>query len=1260
MSGLVGSLFVNVITRVTASEIGKKVRMILATHPDVRAAATQLEAHPEFPALDVQLRAWVSDPSFAPIRDRIQSGRLLDVDDECLESFRKGTRFYQLGVSAEDERELVLEFLTGCRDERLQQAGGSVIISRQVDYATRRIEDIPRLVVERLTQAPIVLAQDSSMGSKDREHLVYETRVKEARTLLHKGNITGARELLLALESEVEGKDLPIRLRFLIATNLGACALADDDTTERRKQFDRALAFCPDDPKAIANRALCALLDLDLAKAEELARWALAKDSRSGTAMGVLLQALHQRGEAEELEALVASKEWMRDDLGCCAALGWIRHVQGQYAEAEKLLRTAVAGEDFNTDLRTTLVSSIIAPIEADVANVPQARWRIPEERQRRLAYAGEIQSGTIKHLEGRRQPAQLHEALLLRSHILSLGGRSKDAIVDCDRVLREVPEHPRALTLRGHLALNEESAGAAVGYLERAARAGVSDIDLPLALAYLGSSQPRRAVELLEPLLATPDHRLRVHVAESLLQAWRELGDAEGRVRALAALVALGEANAPAVATRAREAFRDGDVAECERLLRSAVAVADSTARDYVFLELGRFLQQVARHGEAADVYREVAGAPGDTVGTRLFVLALFHAGRYREAGEVAAEARGQGPPLVPMTEIEATLLDLKGDLPGARSLWASLAERFPKQPTYRIQTALLDIRGGREADARATLGRLSISDFEENAEALVRVGRARHILGMPDAVEYCYQARRVAFDEPNVHMAYVSVFLLVDTRGEIFEAPASVQPGSSVRFTAHDGDHRIVILEKGIKPRLEAERSLDDLMVQLLLGQVVGADVALRDSPYDDHRVTIREIQNQYVAAFQESLRLFETRFPTFPHIESIDAGDPNVAAVKMFAAIDARQHSMKDVVSAYRAGHVSISAFASLAGRSLHEVWSSVCADESLGVRAGTADDAQLAAAKTTLGVVCDAISLFTLQYLGLLDTLPGSAGVVYVPSAVREELGQALAQATRGPMGRGYLGKDGDRYVLVENADTIHASAVAFHEAVIDFIDSRAQVVPVEALLDLAPQKVEDGKRAFGSGFVSALVAQERKLRLYSDDFALRAYAASGLGVQGFWTDSWIRSLRERGVIDSDRFRVALVALMLANYRYPSATSEDFLWAIRHEAYEPNARVARILGYLAGPECETTSAVSIVSYLILSTWLDAVLPPRRYAILDMLLDTLVRGRSQASVLDLLGRALGQRFVLLPIQLEDVTRATRAWEKSRRGEMPPLAID
>lgn len=207
--------------------------------------------------------------------------------------------------------------------------------------------------------------------------------------------------------------------------------------------------------------------------------------------------------------------------------------------------------------------------------------------------------------------------------------------------------------------------------------------------------------------------------------------------------------------------------------------------------------------------------------------------------------------------------------------------------------------------------------------------------------------------------------------------------------------------------------------------------------------------------------------------------------------------------------------------------------------------------------------------------------------------------------------------------------------------------------------MEPQAVEDAKKILGSGFVSALVARERKLPLFSDDFALRAFAASRLGVKGFWTHPWLSSLRTRGVLDPDRYREALVALMFANYRYPGATSEDFLWAIRREGYEPNAKVARVLSYLAGPECAVASAVSMIGYLILSIWLDAVLSTRRYAMLDMLLDTLVRGRSRATGLHLLERTLAQRFVLLPIQHEEVTRAIKAWEKSRPDGVPTLTL-
>lgn len=1090
---------------------------------------------------------------------------------------------------------------------------------------------------------------------KELEFPVYEARIATARELLQAGEIAAARSVAVELESEIAEKNVPARFRYRIAAVLGACALGDDDTVEVRRQFEKALALDPENPKALANRALAALLDRDLDLACELAERALASMPRDGHAMGVLLQVLYHKGDQERLEALVGSEAWIQDELGCRAALGWIRFEQGRYSEAEKLLRAVVEAEPFNTSLRTALVGSIMGPIEAELVDAPLVGWATPADRRRRLDEAEGLQSETIRILEKRQQPEQLSTAILRRCHIRLLGDRQKEALSDCERVLSDAPDRPDALRLRGIMALHEPDPDLAVSCLEKASRTFGLDVTIPLAEAHLLNGNPRRAAELLSPVLHQPKlgSRSLARAAEGLLLAYRRLGIAEGREEVLRALAQFAPDCPFALVIRAREAYRGGIAAEAECLLRTAAERAKPHERAVIILELGAFLDHAGRHGEAADCYREVAQTPGDTPGTQRLVVALYKAGRLREARDTAAKARGDGPPLVPATEIEATLRDIQGDLVGSRALWTRLAEHFPKNPRYVIQTALIDMRIGKESEARATLDQVEIESIEEDAEALVKAAQGRLALGMPDALEYCYQALRAGFDDPKTHMAYVTLFLRAGSSD--FQQPNVVEEGTVVRFQVHGQEEEVLILRAGERARMPFEKVADDPAVRRLLGHKRGDEVLFGGSSLNPYMVTVTDIKNRHVAAYQDSMARFQFRFPDQNFVESI-TGDTAHTLTKVFAIVEAAQKEGGVLVSEYAQGSLPIYAISTLTGRSVYEVWRSLSLDSSAGVCASVPSP-DPRSAHGVKGLVCDAVSLFTLQHLDALDVFFESCGPIFVPTQVRDELANALQSAVPLPGEAGSLQKTGDYFALVKTPDPSRNDACVFLQAILDFIDRNCVVSGSDAVLDYSQESIQEEVKWFGSGFYALLLARERGVPLLSDDQALRIVATE-TRVPSFWTHQWLLALAPE-TITMDHYRGLVVKLMKANYRYPVLTAEDFRWALAQVSFEPNAEAKQVLRYLSGDNCPPGAAVRITAYLIRSAVLASLLPLRENALVHLMLDALVKDRFAPGILRELEKALDAGLGLLPIHHDRIAKTMRAWRKAREEKKQMLVI-
>jgi tetratricopeptide (TPR) repeat protein len=1084
---------------------------------------------------------------------------------------------------------------------------------------------------------------------------ISHAKVDTARQLLQEGQVKTAQHLLQRLRSDIAGQPSSPFLQFRIATNLGCCALCVEDIATAKAEFSLALILQPDNPKALTNAAQAALFNGDTEAASNLSAQARQQDPSNPHSTSVYLQALYNAGQPEHLEQLLRDEPWIVRSVPCCQSLGQIRYHERRYKEAEDLLRAALQEEPQDVQTLMLLAQVIIIPLQHTHRDDPPLVWRIPEETRARLSEAESLLTRAVEILGRHDYRRPLHTALANRAATRLMLGLFDEALTDCERVLAEDTTHDVAQLHKGLVLLQRDNpADAARCFEQIGSQEEIAASVLPRAQAYYQSNQPYKVIALLKPLWhPLPEDRGQIHIAHLLLMAYDGVNNTADKEAILHTLATTWPHDPDALSIVASQQYKAGRKDEAIQLLREALTYAATPyQRERLTLDLAHCYYDQRQYAEAAKAWATVVELSTDCPIVEGYLTALYNAGAYREALQVAQHLRASGTPRPLVTEIEALILDYIGDLKQARSLRDQLSYLEPANIAHRVHLALLDFRRGERESARQTLAQIRFEEIKENARILIQVAQLRAILEMGDVLPLVYQARRLDFGNPQIHLAYLSMFLGREDRDSAQLNPYEIGIGCTVSLQRGTETRKFTLLDETTIPRDQSEIEPTDTLAEKLMGHRKGDQVVLK-SGFEDLAYEVIDVQSKYVAAFQETIAGFTTRFPDHQALQRVEWQENDHS--KFFSAIDARHEHITRLSEFYARQRWPLGAIASLAGCSLFDTWAGMVNQRGAHVIVSSGTEEEKRGERKVLAraneVVLDLSALLTLWHLGLYDRVARRFRKIFVVQAVLDEVNKELSWHYLGGKPSMVVGKEGDRYVRHEISPEGLKRQQLFFESLRHFIESITEVVPASYALEVGKESFESLKDLLGEGAIaSVLVAKGQGLPLYADDFGLRQIAKNDWQVEGIWSQTVLVRMREEELLTANEYHKAVRRLVLANYSFVSLHATDLLWLLQKNAMQITEEVTHIFARLQGPECNENSAVNVLADLIKAVWLDDLMYYQKSLILDLALKTLTTGRINHRVIAKLNGTLKKKFVLLPIHCDVVLQDINLWSQQK----------
>jgi tetratricopeptide (TPR) repeat protein/predicted nucleic acid-binding protein len=1231
--------------------IEKRLIARLSESTAVEAAANgTAEEFPEVEGCGLAILKWCDSDRFAEVLEAVRAGRrdVFDSDASMVTSFVESSGFFFGEETAEKAQEVLVTFFQELnRQLYLSNEGVAVLGARTEalhaetrdaihESTDRIISDISSRLSGIVADTPPMPAEQVSEDERD-----ITARLDTARNLLNSGKVTAALEVLRDAQDASHDRRLSEETNYRLALNLGTALLEVGDALGAKGHYERATEIRPADSKALSALAKAYLVLGDPTTALEIAEKAADSDPQDLNAIGMRILALQHLGRNEAMEEAVRAASLDATPMGA-AMLGEIRLAQGRPADAVSLLRVGLTSSDVKLPLVRMLLGLALVRSVVDRDAATDASASEVDDRNA-LEEADEYVTRALDDLEHADDEATYFGALASRAGVRALLGKHEAALADCNAVLARDSTNALAIQNKARVLFVLHRAKEALDTLDALPEPLDREVIALKASLLIADGRAAQGAELIEPLWDPQSvDPFQIHVSEVMLEAQHRLGTDDRAATILHHLEQSWPDDPVALTVRSQAAARAGDTDRAVELLQRAISVASPKLARELRITLAGRLYDASDFEGAVSAYREANLQPADDDYWN-FLIALLRAGRLGELLQITSELRKVSG-ISRVTQLEVQVLELIGDYDGAERLLRELIQAQGASVDLKIALVSLYLRLGRRDDAKQMLDSIDVDEIRDDANRMLDMAEARHILGLPGGLELAYAARRVGFDSPSVHMRFIGLFLSREPADARLLTTDKVASGTTVELVRKDERQVVSILDEVDASRGGGEVTPEEPLAQKLMGLEVGSRVTVGAAPGVGY--TIAKVQSKFVTAFQDSINNFPLWFPEEAGFWRVDVAENDLS--NLLFLIDEQHKSAERVMQLYRTQPIPLGVIADLLGRSIVDVWTALVGLQ--GERLFASVDGSFDGSVEPVegqALVLDLVGVLTASHLAVLSLLAESFRLI-VPRSVVDDLRRHHSERFEGAPQAGTLGKIKEQYVHTEISEDERARARRYSEDLLASIEVNTEIASTTAALELEPGEYAKLQNTLGRSSADAiLVAKEEQALLFSDDLRLRQVAAEVAGVAGTWTQPVLRALRHAGRISEDDYLRAVRALILSNYRYPGVSTDEMIGLLAHDEFTLSRENLELIQAAFGGDRTDASAIDRAADVIVRVQRQAILEQRSDALIGSILTSLaLTRRSPRQVIQQLASALQARMVLDPIGVSRLAQLLSAW--------------
>ena len=1001
-------------------------------------------------------------------------------------------------------------------------------------------------------------------------------------------NPKAALELLLQLKERL-GDNASNYIRFRVATNIAVCQMELGDIEKPATGFITARELAPDDPRAIANKALGFLLRNDWQAVKSYAEPMLSEHPDNAALAAYYIHSL--KSDKTVLDPMAHVPEAVRNTPQVAEAhVGWLmeRGAHGAWWDvaiaahsahpdshdleevcAGALLSRAVGDDRFVQN--QVLDDSARADVDKAI-QIYETRW--PDIRNRVVHRLGDPTTIALNLMVAYRLRGRNEESIKTASEALERFPHDVMIKEHAAVIFFEKRDTKRALELISDLEINEQMATLRlnIGIVEEDWDSVADIVDNHLESFPESERSLARASRILARVETAPNDERR-----SILEA--EQCNFEGDTRALTLLAQTARLNelddlSKVYFKAATSAFSDGDNGPASRRYLAAEAMArqdfklaGDTLWDHVRLDRQNEHLRMLAHALVYDVpirqraLRFFEGLAPELrrlpYFKRLEGVCLFNRGVHQDAVGPFSAAFEQEPCLENLLNLIRSLFAI-GDRKGIESLLEREgADALPGSPLERIEFSHV------------------LSEFGEHSRA----------------IELGYEALTSGLDNPDIVMKYLGLVLNSTWDRQDHGFDGTVATGVWVHLTETNGKESNGLIGESAH-RLWGEKVEPT-------NTFIAKSVGLKTGDMFEHvnsldlmeKWTVSEIKPRWRQAFHYLARNFGQMFPDARGFASITTRGDDIEPILDLA----RRHTQAAGVRAelyLEKGFPIAVAAGDKPGGGIAFAQYLYSAGMQVRVCSGTAEERKGALALVKdhrrSGAVLDALTAWHAAALDIFPVLKERLGSLAIPASELGRVKAMTADFSRGgderSMSLGY--RNGEFIRHTETADE-RAERLNELKARITKIEEACEVEPIE----FPDQFSELGEFLVGlnpkDAFAPAVIAGKKRL-LVCEDLMMRQLAGRAFGTKGVWLQAVLMSAEQAGKMSQNENSDAVVYLAAHRHGPVSLNRQILLTAFERDETPDLSDLRALCTYIGHVGADLQSHTALGAGFINTLW------------------------------------------------------------------------
>lgn len=637
--------------------------------------------------------------------------------------------------------------------------GMSARIDTQGEEVTAKLDTIKDLIVSR---------DEGAQKLSDRATREYTRRLERAKEQLDQGLFITAKnafqELVRDLKADAEFNSPALLSRAY--TGWAACEWKMENTAEAARLFEESHSYMPDDPARIANLATAQMLRGDTATALKTIERSLAMKPDDPASIRFKANILGQAGQFDEAVALL-NENGMQVFAAYFSGNRYGR--EGRIEDAEKSYREALEGDPGNIEYMDHVAQCVLVSRQQALQHEDSLPWMLPAAVRHDFEEAEQLLTGAIEGYRRQELPRRLLIALWNRSVARLELGDYKGVISDCDEVLRLDPDYGEAYSNKAKAEMRSEDFESAAKSLERYVEktGGNKRSRLELINCYFLSGEVGKAkpliLEELEGKISEDDIPF-VELAVDVFDRDLDYDRAEAIVQRVEREFPGAAVSLMVRSTHLQNTGQPG----AEDLLRQALAKSEGWVEQSVTMKLASLLYYEGRYAEALPFYEKVTDDSEKNPLSYHRLVCLANTGRLREALDYAAKLRGDVETDVEISDVEAAIYRILGELRPAAKIYLNLYHKSGGKVAYMVEHGVCLYRLGETENAIRAFDQ--IKSRVTKTDDLLTLAQGYNTVGQwRTAIELGYKALQQDRDDPDVHRAYISLFFEMRRGGEM-----------------------------------------------------------------------------------------------------------------------------------------------------------------------------------------------------------------------------------------------------------------------------------------------------------------------------------------------------------------------------------------------------------------------------------------------------------------------------------------------------------